>query len=158
MKMMRFLHPQEDRKISELEKNALGIFILFAVAIAFFYPLLFDGKVIFYRDFQFVTYPIRYFLAQAYHQGFIPYWTTNTFGGVPFMATLHPGVFYPPSVLFFLNDFTLALNLYYVFPFFDHGRFRLFIEPHMESFLVCGLVLWRYRHVGRIDSRLHPLQ
>jgi Bacterial membrane protein YfhO len=114
---------QENREISEPIKNALGIFILFVIAITFFYPLLFDGKVIFYRDFQYITYPVRYFLAQAYHQGAIPYWTTSTYGGMPFMATLHPGVFYPPSVILFLKDFTLALNIFYVFHFLIMGWF-----------------------------------
>ncbi len=118
---------QTNREISEPAKNAIGVSILLLIAVAFFYPLLFDGKVIFYRDFQFVTYPIRYFLAQAYHQGVIPYWTTNTFGGAPFMATLHPGVFYPPSVFLFLNDATLALNLYYVFHFLVMGVFTFLL-------------------------------
>jgi hypothetical protein len=118
---MQSIDLQANQKISESTKDALGLFILLAIAVAFFYPLLFDGKVIFYRDFQFITYPIRYFLAQAYHQGVLPYWTTNTFGGAPFMATLHPGVFYPPSVFFFLKDYTLALSVFYVFHFFVMG-------------------------------------
>jgi hypothetical protein len=120
---MQSVDIQIKQKISRSTKNALGLLILFAIAAVFFYPLLFGGKVIFYRDFHFVTYPTRFFLFQAYHQGVIPYWTTNTFGGAPFMATLHPGVFYPPSLFFFLNDFTLSLNLYYVFHFLIMGVF-----------------------------------
>ena len=124
---MQLMDLQSNRAISERDKNALGICILLIVAIAFFYPMLFDGKVIFYRDFQFITYPTRYFLAQAYHQGVIPYWTPNTFGGAPFMATLHPGVFYPPSVLFFMKDTTLALNIYYVLHFLVMGFFTFLL-------------------------------
>jgi Bacterial membrane protein YfhO len=134
---------QANREISEPIKNALGIFILFAIAIAFFYPLLFDGKVIFYRDFQFITYPVRYFLAQAYHQGVIPYWTTSTFGGMPFMATLHPGVFYPPSIIFFLNDYPLALNIFYVFHFLIMGWFVFLLGRQWKmswfAALCCGV-------------------
>ncbi len=130
MNMMQLYDAHFNPKFSKPAKNGLGVFILFAIAIAFFYPLLFDGKVIFYRDFQFVTYPVRYFLAQAYHQGVIPYWTPHTFGGMPFMATLHPGVFYPPSVLFFLNDFTLALNLFYVLHFLLMGWFVFLLGRH----------------------------
>ena len=140
---MQLIDTQANREISEPTKNAIGIFILLAIATAFFYPLLFDGKVIFYRDFQFVTFPIRSFLAQAYHQGVIPYWTTNTFGGAPFMATLHPGVFYPPSILFFLNDFTLALNLYYVFHFLVLGSFAFLLgrkwNLSWSAALCCGV-------------------
>lgn len=120
---MSSLDVQTHQGISERLKNILGVFLLFGIAVIFFYPILFEGKVIFYRDFQFITYPIRHFLWQAYQQGVIPYWTTSTFGGAPFMSTLHPGVFYPPSVLFFLNDFTLALNLYYVLHFLILGIF-----------------------------------
>ena len=120
---MQSVDIQTKQEVSRPAKNALGLFVLFTISMAFFYPLLFDGRVIFYRDFHFVTYPTRFFLAQAYHQGVIPYWTTNTFGGAPFMATLHPGVFYPPSIFFFLSDFTLSLNLYYVFHFLIMGFF-----------------------------------
>jgi hypothetical protein len=131
------------QEISEPLKYAIGILILFGIAFAFFYPMLFDGKVIFYRDFQFITYPVRYFLAQAYHQGVIPYWTTHTFGGMPFMATLHPGVFYPPSVIFLLNDFILALNLYYVFHFLVMGIFTFLLgrkwNLSWSAALCCGL-------------------
>ena len=65
----------------------LGIFILFLVAAGFFYPMLFDGKVIFYRDFNLITYPIRYFLGQTFNQGAIPYWVPHANGGMPFMAS-----------------------------------------------------------------------
>lgn len=123
MKKIPPLDVQIHQEISDPLKNALGVFLLFGIAAVFFYPMLFEGKVIFYRDFQFITYPIRYFLWQAYQQGAIPYWTTNTFGGAPFMSTLHPGVFYPPSVIFFINDPSLALNLYYVFHFLIMGIF-----------------------------------
>jgi len=123
MKNMPLIDVQNHEKISEPVKNILGVLILFGIATVFFYPLLFEGKAIFYRDFQFITYPIRYFLSQSYHQGVIPYWTANTFGGAPFMSTLHPGVFYPPSVIFFIDDFTLAINLFYVFHFLIMGIF-----------------------------------
>ena len=140
---MPLIDTQINQKISEPTKNALGVFILFAIAVAFFYPLLFDGKVIFYRDFQFITYPVRYFLAQAYHQGVLPYWTTNTFGGAPFMATLHPGVFYPPSIFLFLSDFTLALNLFYVFHFLVMGFFTFLLGRQWNlswtAALCCGV-------------------
>jgi len=123
MKKIPSLDFQIHQEISDPLKNALGVLLLFGIAAVFFYPMLFEGKVILYRDFQFITYPIRYFLWQAYQQGAIPYWTTNTFGGAPFMSTLHPGVFYPPSIFFSMNDFTLALNLFYVFHFLIMGIF-----------------------------------
>jgi len=108
---------------SKARVEILGVVILLLIATCFFYPLLFDGKVIFYRDYNLITYPFRYFLGQTFNQGAIPYWVPHANGGLPFMASFHPGVFYPPSLLFLLNDTTYALNLYYVLHFMVLGVF-----------------------------------
>ena len=102
-------------------KELSGVLLLLVVALNFFSPLLFSGKAIFHRDFHFVTYPFRYFLGQAYQQGVIPYWAPNVYGGMPFMSLFHPGVFYPPSLLFFLEDTVLAINLFYFLHFLILG-------------------------------------
>ena len=105
----------------------LGIVILLLIAAGFFYPMLFDGKVIFYRDYSLITYPIRYFLGQSFNQGVIPYWTPHSNGGMPFLSSFHPGVFYPPSLLFILEDTTYALNLFYVLHFLILGIFTFLL-------------------------------
>jgi hypothetical protein len=124
-------------------KNSLGVLILLVIAMVFFGPLLFGDKVIFYRDFTFVTFPFRYFLAQTLQAGSIPYWNTNAYAGMPFMAGFHPGVFYPPSILFFIEDTTYALNLFYVFHFLVLGFFSfLLVRSWGISFmpaLCCGI-------------------
>ena len=98
-----------------------GMLLLFLVALSIFSPLFFSGKAIFHRDYHFITYPFRYFLGQAYQQGVIPYWAPNVYGGMPFMSLFHPGVFYPPSLLFFLQDTVLAINLFYFLHFLILG-------------------------------------
>jgi len=123
--------------------DILGIGILLLIAAGFFYPMLFDDKVIFYRDYNLITYPIRYFLGQTFNEGAIPYWVPNVHGGMPFMASFHPGVFYPPSLLFFLNDTTYALNLFYVLHFIVLGVFLFLLARSWNlSFagaLCCGI-------------------
>ena len=108
-------------------KNSLGVLILFVIAMLFFSPLLFGDKVIFYRDFTFVTFPFRYFLAHTFQAGSIPYWNTNAYAGMPFMAGFHPGVFYPPSTIFFIENTPYALNLFYVFHFLVLGSFSFLL-------------------------------
>ena len=90
-----------------------GVLLLFLAALSIFSPLFFSDKAIFHRDYHFITYPFRYFLGQAYQQGTNPYWVPNVYGGQPFKPLLHPGVFYPPSLLFYLQDTVLAINLFY---------------------------------------------
>jgi len=98
-----------------------GMLLLFLVALNIFSPMFFMGKVIFHRDYHFITYPLRYFLGQAYQQGVIPYWVPNTFGGAPFMSLPGPAVFYPLSIAFFLQDTVLAINLFYFLHFLILG-------------------------------------
>ncbi|NIR57795.1 MAG: YfhO family protein [Nitrospinaceae bacterium] len=124
---------------SKTLETLLGIGILILVCVVFFSPLLFDGKAIFYRDFSFITYPTRHYLAQAYHQGVIPYWTESTNNGTPFMAAFHPGVFYPPSLILFLKDTTLALNLFYVFHYLIMGVFVFLLARLWGLSLAAGL-------------------
>ena len=89
-------------------------------------------KAIFHRDYHFITYPFRYFLGQAYQQGVIPYWSPNVYGGMPFMSLFHPGVFYPPSILFFLQDTVLAINLFYFLHFMVLGIFLFMLGKLWE--------------------------
>ena len=101
--------------------------------------MLFDGKVIFYRDYNLITYPIRYFLGQTFNQGAIPYWLPHANAGMPFMAAFHPGVFYPPSLLFFLDDTTYALNLFYVLHFMILGVFAFLLARSWNLSFVAAL-------------------
>jgi hypothetical protein len=98
-----------------------GMLLLFLAALSIFSPLFFSGKAIFHRDYHFITYPFRYFLGQAYQQGVISYWAPNVYSGMPFMSLFHPGVFYPPSLLFYLQDTVLAINLFYFLHFMVLG-------------------------------------
>ena len=140
---MKTIKDRVQQAIENTDKQGLGIFIVLAVAFVFFSPLLFGDKVIFYRDFTFVTFPFRHFLAQTFQEGAIPFWSTNVYAGMPFMAGFHAGVFYPPSLLFVLSDFPLALNLFYMFHFVILGVFTFLLARSWSlSFaasLCCGI-------------------
>ena len=94
-----------------------ALVLLLIVLIEFFSPLIFDGRVFFSRDFTLITYPVRSFLSQIYHQGSIPLWSESVVHGGPFMESFHTGVFYPPSLMFIIKDVTLAINLFYLLHF-----------------------------------------
>ena len=104
-----------DRNFLRGSETLLGIGLLLLAIGLFFNSFIFSEQFLFYSDFGFVTYPIKFFLSQAYHAGSLPFWNPYLYSGTPFMAAFHPGVFYPPSVLFFLNDVSLAINWFYLF-------------------------------------------
>lgn len=140
---METIKARVKQAIEKPDQYGLGVLIVLTLAILFFSPLLFGDKVIFYRDFTFVTFPFRYFLAQTFQEGAIPFWNTNVYAGMPFMAGFHAGVFYPPSLLFFMKDFSFALNLYYVLHFVILGVFTYLLARSWSlSFaaaLCCGI-------------------
>ena len=127
--MKRFMNP-----------STLALAALVYLGCEFFSPVLFEGKTFFYRDVPMAAYPMKHFLYQAYHTGVLPFWNPLLFCGLPFMANLHPGVFYPPSLIFFLDDFGTAFNWYFVlhhlfltlsvFAVFDRQFFELGLQFH----------------------------
>jgi hypothetical protein len=105
------------------DKNTLyrdggALVLLFIVLLLFYFPVIFGNKTVFTSDTFLFNFPMYHFLHQAYHTGFIPFWYPDLFAGIPFMSAWQSSVFYPPSVIFFINDFTLAFNLSQVF---HHG-------------------------------------
>lgn len=96
---------------SALHREGGAIAFLFLALLLFYFPVIFGNRTVFSSDTVFFNFPMYHFLYRAYHEGFIPFWQPNLFGGLPFMAALQSSVFYPPSVIFFLDDFTRAFNL-----------------------------------------------
>lgn len=101
--------------------DAAALFLLTLLLLVFFFPLLLGDRVIFFRDFTLITYPVKSFLSQIYHQGAIPFWTPSIVHGTSFMGAFHTGVFYPPSLFFLMDDVTTALNIFYLFHFLVLG-------------------------------------
>ena len=89
-------------------------FLLFVFTL-FFYPVLFEGNTFFFRDIHHFAYPMKLYLSRIWAVGDWPYWYPNLLQGIPLMSLMHPGVFYPPSILFLLKDFSFAFNAYFLF-------------------------------------------
>jgi len=148
--MPSVIQPEVSMPFSQTEKgnlkgkpewlqDLLGLLLLFLMAFYVFFPLLFKNKALFLRDYHFITYPFRYFLSQAYHEGVMPYWTPHAYGGMPFFSAFHPGVFYPPSVVFFLPDTIMAINLFYFIHFLVLGFFLYLLGKHWGLSFVARL-------------------
>ena len=89
-------------------------FLLFVFTL-FFFPVLFEGSTFFFRDIHHFAYPMKFYLARIWAVGEWPYWYPYLFQGMPYMSLMHPGAFYPPSVLFLLEDFLFAFHAYFLF-------------------------------------------
>jgi len=87
--------------------------LCFAAGLLLTFPAMLTGGRLFYlRDFHPFFYPQKLFLARGLAEGFLPLWQPHAGCGVPFFASLQPGVFYPPSLLLLVGPFFVGLKLF----------------------------------------------
>ncbi|MBI5427128.1 MAG: YfhO family protein [Nitrospinae bacterium] len=121
--------------MSKIDKDLLAATALAVLLAGFFSPILLEGKTVFYRDFTGLVYPVKFFIAQWYKAGVLPFWNPMAFNGEPLLAQMVPGVLYPLNLVFFLGGFTAAFNWFYVIQyailaFSTYGLLRYFkISP-----------------------------
>jgi hypothetical protein len=96
------------------------VLILFLLILIFF-PTIFWGKTLFYRDISIYGYPTVTYVVNSLKSGEFPLWNTMLFSGVPQMATVQPPLFYPNIILFILFPFHIALSLALVIHYFLAG-------------------------------------
>jgi len=95
--------------------NWLPFLAMLAIFILYFYPVLFEGNTLVYKDVAHFAYPMKLYIWKVWNLGEWPFWFPNLFHGTPLLSLMHPGVFYPPAIFFLLKDFTLAFNSYFLF-------------------------------------------
>jgi hypothetical protein len=95
-------------------KEASAILALGVAFCLLFRAIIFNENTFYFRDILYYAYPMKHFIWESFQQGTLPFWQPDILGGVPFLALMHPGVFYPFSALFFLNDFNSAFNIFYM--------------------------------------------
>ena len=101
--------------VRRLSADLIAVFVLAALFLALFFPVLFEGKTFFFRDMLHFGYPFKHFIWKSWQEGAVPFWNPQISAGMPFFSLYHPGVFYPPNLIFLLEDFGTAVNSYYLF-------------------------------------------
>ncbi len=77
--------------------------VIFIIAdLIFFYEQIFGGMhfwATFMSDFNELHIPFQTFIQDSLRQGQIPFWNPYTFGGMPFLADIQVGFFYPLNLI-----------------------------------------------------------
>lgn len=74
---------------------SIAVYLLFVVSTAIFFNSQLFGDMFFWDDFVEYVYPTQTFAARAASDGIIPMWNPYVFAGMPFIADLQVGFFYP---------------------------------------------------------------
>lgn len=93
--------------------RAIGLLLLglFVVLFAFYWPWLIGSSSFFRNDLTAFWHPLVMFNADALRTGRLPLWNPYLGCGIPQIAILTPGVFFPPNWLFPWLGFNSSLAL-----------------------------------------------
>ncbi len=98
--------------------------VFFLITSSIFFWDQITGEAFFWEDFTEYVYPTQSYAASEFADGNIPFWNPYTFSGMPFLADLQVGFFYPFNrVLSFFTEPdgklpVAALQLMIIFHFF----------------------------------------
>ena len=106
---------------------ALGLAV---ASLAFYYPLVFLGRVLVDYDAFVYFYPQRVFLARSLLAGRIPLWDPDLFLGAPFLANPQTAVLYPPSWLFLIGPVATIYTVQLVLHAFLAAFFTYLLARH----------------------------
>ena len=98
-------------------KEILVIFLLLFLTIIYFNNLIFQKELFLSGDMYNFFYAQRYYAQKIFQNGFFPFWNTDIFCGVPYIADIQNAVFYPFYNAFLFN---FSLFCYYHYPGYSY--------------------------------------
>jgi hypothetical protein len=84
--------------------------IFLGILLLYFLPMLSSKNIFVERDLAAFFIPPRYLWVSLVKSFQLPLWNPYNYSGIPLLATLQPGVFYPPHILYFFLPFNVAWN------------------------------------------------
>ena len=100
---------------------ALPVLLLLVLTAAYFYPVLSGGTVFVERDLGIYFIPPRFLWVKLAKSFTLPLWNPHNYSGIPLLATLQPGVLYPPHILYLVVPFPVAFDFLIIAHYFLAG-------------------------------------
>jgi len=104
---------------SKTTEDKLPSFILslcaFFALIYVYWPFLTRAKDFVSPDLSFLYQPVCQYIGEAFKHGRLPLWNDTIYTGMPQIAVISPGIFYPPNLLLCLLPFSVGVSLYMIF-------------------------------------------
>lgn len=94
---------------------------LLSALVVFYLPWLTNQQSFYLSDITYFYEPFSRMLGQALKTKQLPLWNSLCYSGMPQIAVLAPGIFYPPNWLFALMPFSVAMAVFMVLHQFAAG-------------------------------------
>ncbi len=140
---------EPDKFNSKLFNDAPNVFLpligFSGLVLLYFYPFLSSEKIFSERDLAPFFIPPKMLWVHLVKGFTFPFWNPYNYSGMPLLATLQPGIFYPPHLLYFILPFNVAWNwliiLHFVFTGIGSYVFLRYIRVSRLSAFLGGAVL-----------------
>jgi hypothetical protein len=115
------------------------------LVLLYFYPFLSSEQIFSERDLAPFFIPPKILWVHLVKGFTLPFWNPYNYSGIPLLATLQPGIFYPPHLLYFILPFNVAWNwliiLHFIFTGMSSYVFLRYIRVSRLSAFLGGTVL-----------------
>jgi hypothetical protein len=115
------------------------------LVLLYFYPFLSSEEIFSERDLAPFFIPPKMLWVHMVNSFTFPFWNPYNYSGIPLLATLQPGIFYPPHLLYFVLPFNVAWNwliiLHFIFTGMSSYVFLRYISVSRLSAFLGGTVL-----------------
>jgi hypothetical protein len=93
-----------------------------------------NGRYIFVTgDLGYYFIPPRYLWVNNIKSFELPFWNPHNYSGIPLMATLQPGVFYPPHILYLFFPFNIVWNWLIILHFALAGISMFYLMRQLKT-------------------------
>ena len=137
------------------------ILIFIFLICLYFYPMLSASLVFIERDLSAFFIPPRYLWVTLMKSFQMPLWNPYNSSGIPLLATLQPGICYPPHVFYIFLPFNLVWNwmiiLHFVFSGVTVYMFLRYIKASRSASCVGGIIFMLSGYLFSIHSLLTHL-
>ena len=103
--------PAGRRAVFAVSRERLAAAAVTLAPVLYFLPALVAGSVLCPDDGTIFNTPLRVAAANITLDGNLPLWNPYIFAGTPLLASVYPGVIYPPNWLFALFQPATAMNV-----------------------------------------------
>ena len=125
-------------------KSLLTVLFFLIVGVLYFNPMLSSRVIFCERDLAPFFIPPKFLWVSQLKNFEFPFWNPHNYSGIPLLATLQPGVFYPPHIFYLLLPFNVVWNwliiLHFVFAGLATYAFLRYIRVTNLSAAAGGMV------------------
>ena len=137
------------------------ILIFLFLILLYFNPVLSAFNVFVERDLSAFFIPPRYLWISLIKSFEVPLWNPYNSSGIPLLATLQPGIFYPPHIFYLFLPFNIVWNwliiLHFVFSGISVYAFLRYLRASSLASFVGGVIFMLSGYLLSVHSLLPHL-